>query len=106
MRVVQLGAVTVVIAASAFRAFELDRFFVPKELTLHLTALLAALFTVRAFRRVVFTWTDALLVAFLALGVVSAALATNPWLGARALAVSAWGIALFWLGGALGAAGR
>jgi O-antigen ligase len=105
LRVLQLGAVVVVLAAAAYRSFELDRFFVPKELTLHLTALLAGLFTLRSSRRVVFAWTDVLLLIFLLLGAVSAALATNVWLGARALAVSASGVALFWAARALSAAG-
>jgi hypothetical protein len=105
LRILQLGAVVVVVAAAAYRAYELDRFFVPKELTLHLTAVLVGLLTVRAFRRVRFTWTDLLLFGFLLLGVISAALATNPWLGARALAISASGVVLFWTARALSGAG-
>src|SRR3954467_6081287 len=39
----QVGAIAVVFAASPTRAFDLDRFLAPKELVLHLTALLAGL---------------------------------------------------------------
>jgi hypothetical protein len=101
----QLGAIVVVLAAAGYRSFELDRFFVPKELTLHLTALLGGLFAIRAFRRVRFTWTDVLLVAFLLLSVASAALATNVYLGVRAVAISASAVALFWAARSLRTAG-
>src|SRR5215217_6260742 len=36
LRALQAGAVLVVLAAATYKVFELDRFFVPKELTLHL----------------------------------------------------------------------
>jgi hypothetical protein len=42
LHLLQLGAIAVVIAAVTFKQFELDRFFVPKELVLHLTAVLAS----------------------------------------------------------------
>jgi O-antigen ligase len=105
LRIVQAGALLVVLAASTYRLFELDRFFVPKELVLHVTACLAGLLLARAFRRTAFARVDLLLVAFLALGVVSAALAANPWYAARAVAVTASGIALFWVGRILREAG-
>ncbi|MEW5931505.1 MAG: hypothetical protein AB1941_28895, partial [Gemmatimonadota bacterium] len=79
LRVLQLGALAVVLAAAGYKVFELDRFFVPKELVLHLTAFLAGLLVLGAARRGSATRVDALLLAFLALGAVSAVFATNPW---------------------------
>ena len=98
VRVVQAGAIAVALIATTHRLFELDRYFVPKELVLHLTACLAGLLLARAFRRTAFARADLLLLAFLALSMVSAAFATNPWAAARAVAISASGIALFWVG--------
>lgn len=96
LRVMQLGAVAVVLAASTYKVFELDRYFVPKELALHLSALVAGLLAVGTFRRAAFTRVDLLLLAYLLLGALSALSAANPWLAARALAVSASGVAIFW----------
>lgn len=101
LRILQFGAVAVVLIAFTYKPFELDRYFVPKELVLHLTALSAGFLTVRTFRRTTFTWIDLLLVVYLALGLVSAATATNIWLGLRALTVSTSGIAIFWAARAL-----
>src|SRR5215213_10035307 len=39
----QLGAIAVVLAAAVYKQFELDRFFVPKELVLHVLDTLSAL---------------------------------------------------------------
>jgi len=106
---VQAGAIAVVLVALPNAAFELDRFLVPKELALHVTAVLAGLLALRAIRRTIGGWIDFLLVAYLLLGVLSAVMATNQWLAIRALAVSASGIALFWTARGLkdaGLAGR
>ena len=105
LRLLQLGAIAVVVAVSTFHTFELDRFFVPKELVLHATALLAALFAFNALRRMTFTRVDLLLAVYLALSAISAALATNRWLGLRALAISASAVLLFWTARALRGAG-
>jgi O-antigen ligase len=105
LRVMQVGAIVVVLVATTDRVFELDRFFIPKELTLHLTALLAGILAVGAFRRASVTWVDLLLGAFLLLGALSAITATNGWLATRALAVSISGIALFWAARGLREAG-
>ncbi len=105
LRVMQIGAIAVVLAATTFNAFELDRFFVPKELVLHVTAVLAALLAFRAIRRVPMTRVDLLLVLYLGVSVLSAAFATNRWLAMRALAISASGVLLFWTARALAAAG-
>src|SRR5690606_40063311 len=58
-----------------------------------------------AARRLRPTRVDALLAAFLLASGLSALLAQNGWLAARALAVSASGVAVFWVGRGLGAAG-
>lgn len=105
LRVLQIGGLAVVLAATTFNAFELDRFFVPKELVLHVTAVIAAVFALRAIARIAWTRVDALLVAYLALGALSAAFATNRWLAMRALAISASGILLFWTARGLREAG-
>src|SRR6185436_17314863 len=70
----QLGAIAVVLAASLHRAFELDRFLVPKELVLHVTAVVASLCALRLVRALALTWIDVLLFAWLVLGALSAAL--------------------------------
>ena len=41
LRVLQAGAIAVVVVAAPYKTFDLDRFFVPKELVLSVTALLA-----------------------------------------------------------------
>ncbi|HEY0036513.1 MAG TPA: hypothetical protein VGB66_07475, partial [Longimicrobium sp.] len=52
LRVLQVGAVAVVLVAATYRVFELDRFFVPKEMVLHLTALVAGMLCLAGARRV------------------------------------------------------
>src|SRR5687768_3247964 len=94
LRIVQLGAIAVVLAASPREVFDLDRFLVPKELVLHATALLAGLLL---FRRIRFTRVDWFLLAYLLLSSVSVVFATNPWMGMRAVALSASGVMLFWI---------
>ena len=97
LRLIQTGAVAVVLAVSTFNAFELDRFFVPKELALHLTVALAGFLMLGALRRLSVTPTDFLLAAYLLLSLLSAVMATNRRLAIRALAVSASGALLFWI---------
>ncbi len=96
LRIIQAGAIAVVLVVTTLHVFELDRFFVPKELALHLTAALAGLLVLRALWRMSVTRVDLLLAGYLALGALSALMATNRWLGVRALAVSASGVILFW----------
>jgi O-antigen ligase len=102
LRVVQFGALAVVLAASTHRMFDLDRFFIPKELVLHLTALIAGVLSLRFIRRARIDW---MLFAYLAMSVAAAVFATNPWLAVRALAISASAIALFFVARALRDAG-
>jgi O-antigen ligase len=84
LRVLQLGAILIVLVATVHHSFDLDRFLVPKELVLHVTALIAGAFTLRTRN----TRTDYAILGFLLLSAVSVVFATNPWLGVRALAVS------------------
>jgi len=105
LRVLQIGAIAVILAVTAFHAFELDRFFVPKELVLHLAAALAALFVIGALWRMSVTRVDLLLAGYLALSALSALMATNRWLAFRALAVTASSILLFWIARTLRDAG-
>jgi O-antigen ligase len=96
LRVLQGGAIAVVLAAAPYKTFELDRFFVPKELILHVTALLATLLCLVRARRLGLGRVDQLLGLFLLLGMASALFATNWWLAGRAVAVSLSGAACFW----------
>lgn len=101
----QVGALLVVTLAAPFAPFELDRFSVPKELVLHATVLAGGLLGLSMVRRLRPTRVDAFLAAFLLVSALSALLAQNGWLAARALAVSVSGVALFWVGRGLGEAG-
>jgi O-antigen ligase len=101
----QAGAVATVLVAAPYKAFDLDRYFVPKELALLLTAAIAGALTLAAVRRVALTRVDTLLAAFLILSVLSAAKAVNPWLAWRSVAVSAAGVTLFWVARAVARAG-
>lgn len=106
LRLVQLGAIAIVPAVAVLHVFELDRFFVPKELVLHLFASLAALFALRRLGHSSFTRIDRLLVGFHFLSGVSAALATNGWVAFRAIAISVSGMLLFWSARAVRESGR
>ncbi len=94
--VLQLGALAVVLAATPFKPFELDRFFVPKELALHLAALLAGLFCLWRVRSIELDRVDMLLLLYGALSLISALLAPNHWVSTRAFAVTASGLAVYW----------
>lgn len=96
LRAIQFGAVAVAIAVTTYFTFELDRFFIPKELVLHAAAVLAALGAMRTLREATATRVDFLLASYAGLGALSAALASNRWLGLRALAISTSSLLLFW----------
>lgn len=101
-----LGALAVVLAASPVKSFELDRYFVPKELVLHLAAAIAAgSLALRRDRRLVLDRADTLLLAFAALSTLSALFATNHWLAFRSLAVTLSGLAIFWSARAVAGSG-
>ena len=96
LRVMQVGAIAVVLAALPYKSFDLDRFFVPKELVLHVTAFVAVVLCALRASRWPLARVDQLLAWFVALGLVSALFATNWWLAERAVAVSISGAACFW----------
>lgn len=94
---VQAGAIAVVLASLPYKSFDLDRYFVPKELVLHIAALGAAMCCLVPRSRLSLARVDWLIIAYLALSTLSAALADNRWLSTRALAISLSGAALFWV---------
>lgn len=94
--VLAAGAFGVGLAAAPYKSFDLDRFFIPKELVLHATALLVALPLVIRRRRLALSGVDLLLAVFLGLSALSALFAANYWLAARALAVTWSSLVLFW----------
>jgi len=100
-----IGALTVVLLSLPYKAFDLDRFFVPKELALHATAAISGLIVLARRPRPALSRIDTLLVAFLALSMISALFAENWWLATRALAITASGLTVFWVARALSASG-
>ena len=88
LRVLQSGAIAIVLAAATYKLFELDRYFVPKELALHLTALAAIIVCLHGARRLELTRVESLFGAYLLFGIISAALATNHWAAARAVGIT------------------
>ncbi len=96
-RLLQLGALAIVITATVHEHFDLDRFLVPKELVLHATAALAALFGLALLKRITFTRIDFALLAFLGISILSALFATNHWAALRALTITASSLLLYWL---------
>ena len=128
LRCLQVGALLVALAALRYKLFELDRFFVPKELVLHATAALVAVArlawplwrpapatvtwpTGHALEESVapagrVTLVDGMLGLYLVLSLVSAALAQNGWLASRATALSFSAAAVFWGARAVARAGH
>ena len=105
LRILQAGALAVVIAAAPYKTFDLDRFFVPKELVLSITALAATLLCVARAKRFSLGRADQLLALWLVFGALSALFATNWWLAGRAVGVSLGGAACFWCARMLARAG-
>jgi len=105
LHLVQLGLVLIVLIALPYKTFDLDRFFVPKELVLHATAVLAALLCLSGRRRLELSFTDLCIAGFLGISLVSSVFAQNWWLAGRAVAISISGALLFWVGTTLRAAG-
>jgi len=85
-----------VLAAVPYRSFDLDRFFVPKELGLHVGAALALVLVVAGGAAVHRTRLDRVFTVFLALSALSALLAPNGWLAVRALAISVSAAFTWW----------
>ena len=100
------AAIGIVLAAAPYKAFDLDRFFVPKELVLHVTVLLVALACIASARAFALTRVDLLLSAYVGLSTVSALFAANHWLATRALALSIASAVVFWCARAAAADGR
>ena len=105
LRVLQTGSILIVLASLPYKAFDLDRYFVPKELVLHVCAVVAAVTLLRARLRLTLSVIDVVLVAFLLFGVASSLFAVNVWAAERALTISCSGVALFWSASAVRRAG-
>ncbi|MEO7501332.1 MAG: hypothetical protein ABIW94_01715, partial [Gemmatimonadaceae bacterium] len=101
----QLGVVAVIIAAVPYKLFELDRYFVPKELVLHSVALVIAIVLIARRRTIQIDLADALIALFLAWSAASALFATSHWAAQRALGLSVSSALIFWGGRRLGALG-
>jgi O-antigen ligase len=95
LRVLQSGAIAIVLAAATYKLFELDRYFVPKELALHLTALAAIIACLQGARRLELTRVETLFGLYLVLGIISAVLAANHWAAARAVGITFSGLVIF-----------
>lgn len=102
---IRLGVVAAVIAAAPYKLFELDRYFVPKELVLHLVALFIAIILIARRRTINIDLPDALIALFLAWSGASALFATNHWVAQRALGLSISSALIFWGARRLGALG-
>ncbi|MDQ3950452.1 MAG: O-antigen ligase family protein [Gemmatimonadota bacterium] len=100
--VLMLGAFAVVLAALPYKAFDLERFYIPKELALFVTAAAAAVFLLDRARQLAVGWVDALLAGWLTLSIASAAASSNWWLATRAVGVSLASVTMFWVARALG----
>ena len=94
--VLAAGALAVGLLSAPYKSFDLDRFFVPKELVLHVAAMVAAAPLLVRRGRMGFSGMDALFAIFLGLSVVSGVFATNHWLATRALAVTWSSLLVFW----------
>lgn len=94
--VIQAGVILVIIVALPYKLFELDRYFVPKELVLHVAALIIAIVLVARRRSLSFDLVDGLLALFLLWSVASAFFATNYWLAQRSVGISVSGAIIFW----------
>jgi O-antigen ligase len=105
LRVIQIAAVAVVVAALPYPLFELDRYTLPKELVLEAAALLAGLLCLASARRLSVMAVDAPIAGFLLISAISSLLAINGWLAFRALGISLAGATLFWCARTLARAG-
>ena len=94
--VIRVGVILAVIVALPYKVFELDRYFVPKELVLHVAALIIALMLLARRRSLSFDLVDGLIAFFLLWSVASAIFATNHWAAQRSVAISISGAIIFW----------
>ncbi len=102
---IQIGASAVVLIVVFSNSFELDRFYIPKELVLHVTAVLAGLLALGSIKRMESTRLDGLLAGFIFLSGLSMLFAANFWAGHRAFGITVSGIVLFWTARGLRQAG-
>jgi O-antigen ligase len=102
VRLLQLGLIAIVLVAIPYKMFELDRYFVPKELVLNLVALAVGLPFLLRRRRLGIDAADILFALFLVWSVASTLLATNHWLAQRALGISVSSAIIFWASRRLG----
>ena len=93
---IQAGVVLAVIVALPYKVFELDRYFVPKELVLHAAALIVALALFARRRSLSFDVVDGLLALFLLWSVGASLFATSYWLAQRSVSVSISAAIVFW----------
>ena len=100
-----LGVVAVVFAALPYKSFELDRYFVPKELSVHVVTLVIGAALVLRRRTITYDVADALLAFFLVWSAASAIFTTNHWLAQRALGLSVSSALIFWGARRIGATG-
>ncbi len=94
--ILTVGVVAVMLGALSFKVFELDRYFVPKELVLNAAALLLIGVVIARPRESNWNVPDGLLGMFLLWSIVSALFATNHWLAQRALAVTLSSLIIYW----------
>jgi O-antigen ligase len=94
--VLQTGVILAVIAAMPYKMFELDRYFVAKELVLNVAALVVALILLARRRSLWFDVADGLLALSLIWSAASALFATNYWVAQRSLGVTVSGAVIFW----------
>ncbi|PYO46733.1 MAG: hypothetical protein DMD72_11990 [Gemmatimonadetes bacterium] len=93
---IQAGVILAVIVALPYKVFELDRYFVPKELILHAAALIVAVALFARRRSLSFDVVDGLLALFLLWSVGASLFATNHWLAQRSVSVSISAAIIFW----------
>src|SRR5690349_19368977 len=93
---IQIAVVASVVVALPYKLFELDRYFVPKELVLNAAALVVATVLVLKRRSLQFDLVDGLIALFLLWSTASAMFATNHWVAQRSLAISISGAIIFW----------
>jgi O-antigen ligase len=90
------GALACVLWVLPYRSFDLDRFFAPKELVLHATALIAGVAALAGARSFSLNRADLALIAWLSISAVSALFATNHPAAFRTLTISASSAVIFW----------
>ena len=94
--VIQAGVILAVVVALPYKVFELDRYFVPKELVLNAAALIIAVLLFARRRSLSFDLIDGLIAFFLLWSLGSALFATNYWLAQRSLSITISGAIVFW----------